>query len=95
MSGWDPVLELNVRVPPAIGPIRTGWVLIVALTPEELTKPIFMIGNKLVFLSYKKHDCVLSNNFIINLPTDRGVGTRAEALILVRIPPEPPTPTDV
>ena len=55
MSGCDPVLELNVRVPPAIGPIRTGWVLIVALTPEELTKPMFMIDNELdIFSSYKK-----------------------------------------
>ena len=39
VSGCDPVLELNVRVPPAIGPIRTGWVFIVALTPEELANP--------------------------------------------------------
>ena len=54
MSGCDPVLELNVRVPPAIGPIRTGWVLIVALTPEELTKPIFIVTNELdVFSIYK------------------------------------------
>ena len=41
MSGCDPVLELNVRVPPAIGPMRTGWVFIVALTFDELASPRF------------------------------------------------------